>query len=42
MRESEGATLVLVTHDPAVAGRAERCIHLDGGLIVREERSEAG
>ena len=39
MREREGTTLVLVTHDPAVAGRAERRIHLAGGRIVRDERN---
>jgi putative ABC transport system ATP-binding protein len=37
MRASEGATLVLVTHDPAVARRADRRIHLRDGRIEREE-----
>jgi len=37
MREHEGATLVLVTHDPAVAERAGRRIHLRDGRIEREE-----
>jgi putative ABC transport system ATP-binding protein len=37
MREREGATLVLVTHDPAVAERAVRRIHLRDGRIEREE-----
>mgnify|MGYP001828412604 FL=1 len=37
MRAEEGATLVLVTHDPAVAGLAERRIHLLDGHIEREE-----
>ncbi|HSN53398.1 MAG TPA: ATP-binding cassette domain-containing protein, partial [Candidatus Sulfomarinibacteraceae bacterium] len=37
MREREGATLVLVTHDPAVAERAGRRIHLRDGRIEREE-----
>ena len=37
MRASEGATLVLVTHDPAVAGLADRRIHLLDGRIEREE-----
>ncbi len=37
MRESFGATLVLVTHDAAVAERAARRIHLDAGRIAREE-----
>jgi len=39
MRAEEGATLVLVTHDPAVAGLADRRIHLLDGRIEREERS---
>ena len=37
MREQEGATLVLVTHDPVVADRAGRRIHLLDGRIEREE-----
>jgi len=37
MRAEEGATLVLVTHDPAVAGLADRRIHLLDGHIEREE-----
>jgi putative ABC transport system ATP-binding protein len=37
MRAEEGATLVLVTHDPAVAGLADRRIHLRDGSIEREE-----
>ena len=39
MRAEEGATLVLVTHDPAVAGLADRRIHLLDGRIEREERA---
>ena len=37
MRAEEGATLVLVTHDPVVAGLADRRIHLLDGRIEREE-----
>jgi putative ABC transport system ATP-binding protein len=37
MRADEGATLVLVTHDPAVAGLADRRVHLLDGRIEREE-----
>jgi putative ABC transport system ATP-binding protein len=37
MRAGEGATLVLVTHDPAVAALADRRIHLRDGRIEREE-----
>lgn len=39
MRASEGATLILVTHDPAVAAIADRRIHLRDGRIEREETS---
>jgi putative ABC transport system ATP-binding protein len=37
MRVREGATLVLVTHDPAVAALADRRIHLEDGRLEREE-----
>jgi putative ABC transport system ATP-binding protein len=37
MRERDGTTLVLVTHDPAVAARAVRRVHLQGGAIARIE-----
>jgi putative ABC transport system ATP-binding protein len=37
MRAEEGSTLVLVTHDPAVARLADRRIHLLDGRIDREE-----
>jgi putative ABC transport system ATP-binding protein len=39
LRADEGATLVLVTHDPAVAARADRRIHLHDGRIAHEERA---
>jgi putative ABC transport system ATP-binding protein len=38
LRADEGATLVLVTHDPAVASLADRRIHLHDGRIAHEER----
>jgi len=41
MRASEGATLVLVTHDPAVAALADRRIHLRDGRIERQETNRA-
>jgi putative ABC transport system ATP-binding protein len=41
LRARHGTTLVLVTHDPAVAARAERQVHLFGGRVVRDERRPA-
>ncbi len=38
LRREQGTTLVLVTHDPAVAGIADRLVHLRDGRIEREER----
>ncbi len=37
LRAEEGATLVVVTHDPAVAALADRRIHLHDGRIRRDE-----
>ena len=37
MNQKEGTTLVLVTHDPQLASRAERRIHMRDGVIVSEE-----
>jgi putative ABC transport system ATP-binding protein len=39
LRRECGTTLVLVTHDPEVAGLADRQIHLRDGRIEREERA---
>ena len=38
LNRSEGTTLVLVTHDPVLAGYADRKIVLRDGLIVADER----
>jgi putative ABC transport system ATP-binding protein len=35
----EGATIVMVTHDPRYAEHAERSVHLFDGQVVRDERS---
>ena len=37
----EGRTLVIVTHDDAVAERAERVIHLKDGLVDQDIRKGA-
>ena len=37
LRRSDMTTLVLVTHDPAVAALADRLIHLRDGRVVRQE-----
>jgi putative ABC transport system ATP-binding protein len=34
MRERYGTTLVVVSHDPAVARRADRTIHMVDGRVV--------
>jgi putative ABC transport system ATP-binding protein len=37
LNRGEGATLILVTHDPALAGHADRVITLRDGLVVSDE-----
>lgn len=41
MNRELATTLVLVTHDPALAERAERIIRLEGGRIVSDTRNPA-
>jgi putative ABC transport system ATP-binding protein len=38
LQRGQGTTLVLVTHDPAVAALAGRQVHLRDGRIERDER----
>ena len=41
LRAEDGTTLVLVTHDPAVAALADRRIHLADGRIESDQRNAA-
>jgi ABC-type lipoprotein export system ATPase subunit len=36
---AQGRTIILVTHDPSVAHRCSRVIHLHDGRIHRDERN---
>lgn len=40
LNRQEGATMVLVTHDPALAAHADRTIHLRDGLVVSDVLKE--
>ena len=41
LNAAHGTTLILVTHDPTLAERCQRVLHMDAGRIVREERHAA-
>ena len=41
MRARHGTTLVLVTHDASIAGRADREVHLFGGRVVKDTGGQA-
>jgi putative ABC transport system ATP-binding protein len=41
LNQQEGATLVMVTHDPALATHADRIVTLRDGLIVSDVEKEA-
>ena len=38
---ASGATLVLITHDPALAERCDRIVHIADGIIVGEDAAKA-
>ena len=40
LQKEHGITLVLVTHDPNIANRADRIIHLLDGKVVSDKRSK--
>jgi putative ABC transport system ATP-binding protein len=42
VRQQLHKTIVMVTHDPRAAGRADRVLHLDKGQLVNEETRTAG
>jgi putative ABC transport system ATP-binding protein len=42
LRRDHGTTMILVTHDPQVAARADRRIHLRDGRVERDERGPEG
>ena len=42
LNRDAGTTLVLVTHDGELAGRADRILRLDGGRVVEQGRTDAG
>ncbi len=42
LNRSEGTTLVLVTHDPAVAANATRILTVRDGEVISDERKTAG
>ena len=41
LNHDAGTTMVLVTHDPALATRARRVVRLAGGAVVADERTGA-
>jgi putative ABC transport system ATP-binding protein len=40
LHRGEGLTIIIVTHDPHVASRTQRVVHLQDGLIVRDTRNQ--
>jgi putative ABC transport system ATP-binding protein len=38
---AQGQTIVVVTHEPDIAGHAERILYLRDGVIERDERRAA-
>jgi len=41
LNREHGKTVLMVTHDPRAAERARRTLHLDKGVLVREEQGAA-
>ncbi|MCR4617284.1 MAG: ABC transporter ATP-binding protein [Lachnospiraceae bacterium] len=38
----EGRTVIIITHDPTIAAKAERIIHIMDGEIYKDEKNEKG
>ena len=38
LNREQGITIILVTHDPRIAGYADRILHIFDGRIERSER----
>lgn len=41
LNQQEGTTLVLVTHDPSLAERCERCLRLEAGELMQPDAASA-
>ncbi len=41
LAETHAKTIVMVTHDPKAAARADRILHLEKGRLLEETRKEA-
>jgi len=40
INETRGTTIVIVTHDPAVAGRTDRIVRMENGRVLGEREAE--
>jgi len=40
INETHGTTIVIVTHDPAVAGRTDRIVRMENGRVLGEREAE--
>ena len=38
----DGRTVIIITHDPVIASKAERIIHIMDGKIYKDERNDGG
>jgi len=41
LARADGATLILITHDMALAKRCDRILHIADGLLVGDDRQPA-